>query len=199
MPSKLTFLKRKKISHIRSSIASPQEIAGRLTPNGLPACTESKEGSLARNVQDLRNFQRLLSVEFQVAFGDGDSLGCHQAIETSILVSHACSRDPFFISHLVNIALHGIAIDNAKLAIEYDVLTENELESLLQLIGAEEIPLDRLPWLVQGERAAIKSLERASLRLSSGRGRCGPLGNDPLGRFHDLERTNGPRWATSRR
>lgn len=104
------------------------------------------------HAQNLRQVQRLLSTEFQVAFADRDSQDCRESIEASLEVAQICREDPFLISHLVNAALHAIALEHIRRAIEYDVLTEEDLASLLDTMTHDELTLSRFSSAMQGER-----------------------------------------------
>lgn len=117
-------------------------------------------------IQNLRDVQRLLATEFQVAFADRDSSACLASIEAQLDTALVCREDPFFVSQLVNLAIRGIAMHNIQRAIEYDVLTEEDLASLLDRMSNQELPLARLSKMIEGERAI--ALEAAKNPFESG-------------------------------
>ncbi|MBU6238250.1 MAG: hypothetical protein KGQ51_10500 [Planctomycetes bacterium] len=117
-------------------------------------------------IQSMRDVQRLLSTEFQVAFADRDSKACLASIEAQLDLALVCREDPFMVSQLVNLAIRGIAMHNIQRAIEYDVLTEEDLVSLLDRMSSEELPLSRLSKMIAGER--VIALEAAKNPLESG-------------------------------
>jgi hypothetical protein len=105
------------------------------------------------HAQQQRSVQRLISTEFQIAFADRDSAACREAIETCLGVAQLSRRDPFLVSHMVNVACHGIGMMNIHRALEYDVLNERDLEAVWEMVANDELSIQRLPWMIQGERA----------------------------------------------
>jgi hypothetical protein len=105
------------------------------------------------HAQQQRSVQRLISTEFQVAFADRDSTACREAIETCLGVAQLSRGDPFLVSQLVNVACHGIAMVNIHRALEYNVLNEQDLEAVWEMVASDELSIQRLPWMIQGERA----------------------------------------------
>jgi hypothetical protein len=122
--------------------------------------------TLLSEIQSMRDVQRLLSTEFQVAFADRDSRACRESIEAQLDLALVCREDPILVSQMVNIALRGIAMHNIQRAVEYDVLTEEDLVSLLERMSNEELPLSRLSKMVDGER--VMALEVAKNPVESG-------------------------------
>jgi hypothetical protein len=105
------------------------------------------------HAQQQRSVQRLIATEFQVAFADRDSAACREAIQTALGVAHLSRGDPFLVSHLIIVACHGVAMTDIQRAIEYDVLNEQDLEAVWEMIANDELSIQRLPWMIQGERA----------------------------------------------
>ncbi|MFN9436981.1 MAG: hypothetical protein ACK6DC_18830 [Planctomycetota bacterium] len=109
--------------------------------------------TMLSHAQQQRQVQRLIATEFQVAFADRDSAACREAIQTSLGVARLSRADPFLVSHLINVACHGIAMMDVQRAIEYDVFNEQDLKAVWEMIANDELSIQRLPWMIQGERA----------------------------------------------
>lgn len=111
--------------------------------------------TLLPQAQQMRTVQRLLATEFQVAFADRDSGACRESIEAGLGLSHVFSNDPWMVSHLINVAHRSMAMQYIRQAVEYDVLNEKDLAKVMDRLSAETLPLDRWPFMIQGERASV--------------------------------------------
>jgi len=103
-----------------------------------------------------RTLQKLLATEFQVAFVDRDSYACRRSVETALAVARLRREDPWSISHIfLGVQLQPLVLKNIQVAVEYDVLSEEDLEGLLRTMSAAPYLLDRIPELLYGERVIL--------------------------------------------
>jgi hypothetical protein len=112
-------------------------------------------GTLLPNTQNIRQAARLLSVEFDVALADSDSVAIRQAIETQFHLTDCCRREPFLVSQLVCIACDGIAYANLKKALELNRLAPDDLQQLLETLQKNPDCFQSWRQTIQGERAMM--------------------------------------------
>ncbi len=84
-----------------------------------------------KRIQGLRQIARLLNLQGYVAMRDGNSAGVRDAVAGLLGLSRVNAGEPMVVSHLVSLAIDGMAIGVLKDAIQFDVLSETDLLFLL--------------------------------------------------------------------
>ena len=79
----------------------------------------------------LRQIARLINLQGFVAMRDGNSAGVRDAVGGLLGLSRVNSGEPMVVSHLVSMAIDGMAIGLLKDAIQFDTLSEADLNFLL--------------------------------------------------------------------
>lgn len=114
--------------------------------------------TLLPRTQAMRQVARLVKLQFDVAAADRDSAAIAQAVQTELDLALVCSGEPFLVSHLVCTAIRGIGLDLLKRALQANLLESAELDRFAESLPRESLSLDRLPQIIQGERASCLPL-----------------------------------------
>ena len=104
-------------------------------------------------IQATRNIGRLIQLQGSVALRNRDSAKVRDAISALMGLSRVNAGEPMIISHLVGMAIDGMAIGFLKDAIGCDALSESDLQALLpRVLASTNIGKD---WetAIAGERA----------------------------------------------
>ncbi|MCR9295861.1 MAG: hypothetical protein NXI32_24355 [bacterium] len=111
--------------------------------------------TVLENTQEMRQVARMLMLSGRLAVYDRNSKATRRNIEAILGTAKALEGEPFLVSQLVRLAIDGMAIELLKLALEQDVLADNDLRDLLPaLLPGAEISSG---WTIaqHGERAAM--------------------------------------------
>ncbi len=104
-------------------------------------------------VQAARSVSRLIALEFDDAVRRDDGKQVYRSLRSLIGIARTVEQEPIIVSQLVHLALTGIALDKIKVAVERDLLDDQQLATL----SDELRPLDdfgrRYRLAVSGERA----------------------------------------------
>lgn len=134
-----------------------------LEPDALPARFPVQFDSfntLLPYTQHMRQVARLLSLRTSLAIYDRDSVGTRRNVLALFGASKALAHEPFLVSQLVTLAIEGMAVGHLQEAIEYDVLTENDLEALLEFMLSRVDVSTGWRRAMHGERAmALEALK----------------------------------------
>ncbi len=119
-------------------------------------------------IQTTRELARLFQLYSRIAIRKRDSKGVREVIEGHLGLSQVIAGEPVLISHLVAMAVDGMALGVLKDAIKYDVLNESDLQALLpRVLAATKIGKE---WetAIAGERALTLPIFTDSKKARAG-------------------------------
>lgn len=148
------FLLRWQSLHDRCAALSRKQLQEGTLPVRFPLQFDSIN-TLLPNTQNMRQAGRLLKLKGQVAVYDGQSTTTRRSIEALLGCSRTLGGEPFLVSQLVSIAIDGMALDLLKSAVEHDVLTEKDLQTLLPYVLARIHIGPEWRQSMVGERASL--------------------------------------------
>lgn len=88
--------------------------------------------TLLPQTQEMRQLARVLMIRGETAVFDRDSAQVRRSVESLFGCAHALDGEPILVSQLVGMAIDAMALSLLKQAIEYDVLTEEDMLGLLK-------------------------------------------------------------------
>ena len=101
------------------------------SPVRFPIVFDSFNSMDVNQVQAFRQVARFINLRGYVAMRSRDSIRVHEAIEGMLGLSRMIAGEPMLVSHLVTIAIDGMAIGLLKEALKNDVLSTEDLQSVL--------------------------------------------------------------------
>jgi type II secretory pathway pseudopilin PulG len=114
--------------------------------------------TLLPNTQNIRQASRLIHLEGKFAVYERDSQSIANSINALSGMSIVCSKEPFLVSHLVSIAVEGLAWNLLRQALEVDALETRELDDLMNTLNNQPSVSESWRSAINGERAMILSL-----------------------------------------
>lgn len=142
-------------------LADLHDATGEPEPVYFPVAFDSFE-TLLPHVQSTRAAARLLLLEHHAAVHAGQGDRAAQSLRSLFGLAETLRGEPFMISQLVRIAIHGMASGALQRSVEQDVLDEEALADLLGRLDAFDDYQTLYRTAIAGERAAALPVYRES-------------------------------------
>lgn len=110
--------------------------------------------TLLPHPQTARTAARLLHLEHDVAVHAGDGARAARSIRSLLGLTESLRGEPFIVSQLVRVWIHGIAINALQRSVEQNSLDEEDLTDLLERLSAFDDFRTPYRVAITGERAA---------------------------------------------
>lgn len=122
--------------------------------------------TLLENTQAMRNVARLMKLEHEVALRAEDGEREYQAIQSLLGTSIAVRGEPIFVSQLVSIAMHGIAIDAIQKSVRYGNMSDEQWKNVAERLKIFDNYKDTLEQSYAGERAMALPIFQDPTRMA---------------------------------
>lgn len=141
-------------------------------------------------VQNTRSVARLLDLEFEDAVRRDDRDAAFHCLMALVGTGRSLEAEPIIVAQLVRVAVNSIALEDLKMALELDLLDENQLRKLLRQLRTIDDFGPKYRTAIVGERAMAQQV----FDDPSGIGRYGdspaislPLGARPIDALYHLD------------